>query len=385
MKTDKIIVLGAGLIGKTIATELYSTYDVTCSDINTTALKSFSLAIGIPTTTCDFSNEKLLKKMLQPYNMVISAVPGFIGFNTLKYIIEAGKNVVDISFFPEDPFLLNDLAIKKNVTAVVDCGVAPGMCNIIAGYHHSLMKITKYECMVGGIPRYPVKPFNYKAVFSPSDVIEEYVRPARMVEKGKQITKDALSEIEKITVDEIGELESFNSDGLRTLLKTMSDVHEMKEKTIRYPGHAELMKVFRDAGFFSKKNIVVAGEKVCPLDVTSSLLFPIWKIESADEDITVMRIVIEGKNEKHIYTLTDKFDKKAKTSSMARTTGYTCTAVANLLLNKKYTRKGIIAPEFIGKDEACFKYILNYLSDRNIIYKKKFIKKSTNKKITTYV
>src|SRR5205085_2546835 len=168
---------------------------------------------------------------------------------------------------------------KNNVTAVVDCGVAPGLCNIIAGYHHKRMKVTGYECLVGGLPVKREWPFDYKAVFSPADVIEEYTRPARYIENGNQVVKEALTDIEKIIFDETGELESFNSDGLRSLAHTMPNVPNMKEKTLRYAGHAELMKVFRETGLFSKVPVDIKGTKVTPLELTSSLLFPKWKLK----------------------------------------------------------------------------------------------------------
>ena len=127
-----VIILGAGLIGKTMAIDLAAKYKVTCADIRQESLNDFPPRLKISTTVCDFTHKKKLAGLLQPFDLVILAIPGFMGFDTLKTVIEAGKNVVDISFFPEDPFKLNELAVKKNVAAIVDCGVAPGMCNIIA-------------------------------------------------------------------------------------------------------------------------------------------------------------------------------------------------------------------------------------------------------------
>lgn len=362
----KVIVLGAGLIGKAIAIDLCKQYDVTCADIQLCRLEKLSPRHLINIIPADFKDNKALALLIKPFDLAICAVPGFMGFQTLQTIIEAKKNVVDISFFPENAFLLDELARKNNVTAVVDCGVAPGLCNIIAGYHYKRMKMKGYRCLVGGLPAKLNWPFDYKAVFSPADVIEEYTRPVQFIENGKQVTIEALSGVEKISFQEVGELEAFNTDGLRSLIHTMPDVPNMKEKTLRYPGHAELMKVFRETGLFNKTPIDVNGTKVIPLEVTSKLLFPKWKLQPGEEDFTIMQVTIEGETEKHIYTLFDRYNKETETTSMARTTGYTCTSVANLILNGTFLRKGISPPEYVGEDEKCFNGVINYLKERAV-------------------
>src|SRR6185295_12559121 len=216
------------------------------------------------------------------------------GFQTVKTVIEAGKNMVDISFFAEDSFLLDELAKQKGVTIVIDCGVAPGMANVLLGHHNESMQIELYECLVGGLPVVREWPYEYKAVFSPVDVIEEYVRPARFVQNKMLVTREALSDPELIQFDEIGTLESWNSDGLRTLLKTMPDIPNMIEKTLRYPGCIDYLRVLRETGFFSKEPIVINGTSIRPIDVTAQLLLSKWKLMPGEEEFTVMRIRIEG-------------------------------------------------------------------------------------------
>lgn len=369
----KVIVLGAGLIGKAIAIDLCKEYDVTCADIQLCRLEKLSPRYLINVIPANFKDKKELALLIKPYDLVISAVPGFIGFETLQTIIEAKKNVVDISFSPENAFLLDELAKKNNVIAVVDCGVAPGLCNIIAGYHYKRMKMTGYKCFVGGLPKEHSWPFDYKAVFSPADVIEEYTRTVKFIENGKHITKEALSDIEKIFFDETGELEAFNTDGLRSLIHTMTDVPDMKEKTLRYPGHASLMKIFRETGFFSNTPIEVNKTKIAPLEITSKLLFPKWELKPGEEDFTIMQVIIERENEEYSYTLFDRYNSDTATTSMARTTGYTCTAVANLVLSGEFSRKGISPPEYIGYEEKCYHSVLNYLKERNIEIKHQLV------------
>lgn len=368
----KVIVLGAGLVGKAIAIDLSKNFDVTSVDINQHALSELN-SMGIKTQKADVTNATNISSLIKPFDLVVGSVPGFMGFEMCKNVIEAGKNMVDISFFPEDPFLLDELAKKHNVTLVTDCGVAPGMGNIILGYHNKKMKINSYECLVGGLPLVREWPYEYKAVFSPIDVIEEYTRPARYVQNGGIVTKEALSDVELIQFDEVGTLESWNSDGLRSLIKTMSHIPNMIEKTLRYPGCVEYLRVLRETGFFSYEEMDVKGVKVRPIDLTAKLLFPIWKLKPGEEEFTVMRVRItgteNGQEKKLQYHLLDRTDRKSGTLSMARTTGYTCTAAVNLVLSQKFSRKGISPPEYLGEEEENFNFIIDYLKDRGVIYK----------------
>ena len=215
-----------------------------------------------------------------------------MGYKMMKDVIEAGKNIVDISFYPQDPFGLDKLAKEKDVVAIMDCGVAPGMGNIIFGHHNLNMTITDYECLVGGLPEKREWPYEYQAVFSPIDVIEEYIRPARYVQNFALIVKEALSDTELIEFDEIGTLESWNSDGLRSLIRTMPHVPNMIEKTLRYPGCVEYLRVLRETGLFSHEKIDVNGTMIRPIDMTSKLLFPKWEMKKGDKDFTIMRIII---------------------------------------------------------------------------------------------
>lgn len=368
----KIVVLGAGLVGKAMAIDLSKNFDVTSVDINELALSELS-SLGIKTQKADLSNTTILSALVQPFDLVVGAVPGFMGFESCKTVIGAGKNMVDISFFPEDPFLLDELARKHHVTIVTDCGVAPGMGNIILGYHNQKMKINSYECLVGGLPVVREWPYEYKAVFSPIDVIEEYTRPARYVQNGVMIVREALSDAELVHFDEVGTLESWNSDGLRSLIKTMAHIPHMIEKTLRYPGCVEYLRVLRETGFFSYEEVDVKGVKIRPIDLTAKLLFPKWKLKPGEEEFTVMRIRMSGEENgqqrKIQYDLYDSTEKSSGTLSMARTTGYTCTAAVHLVLDGKYDRKGISPPEYLGEDENNFKFILNYLKDRGVEYR----------------
>ncbi len=371
-----IIVLGAGMVGSTIAIDLTKNHKITLTDFSQEALdKAFKKCDQLNTQLLDVTDKNTLQKTIKSFDLVVCAVPGFLGFETLKSIIEAEMNVIDISFFSENSLELDALAKEKNVTAIVDCGVAPGMDNIILGYENENLKLTDFECLVGGLPKVKKWPFCYKAPFSPIDVIEEYTRPARFVENGEMITRDALTDCEYIDFDKVGTLESFNSDGLRSIIFTMPHIPNMKEKTLRYPGHVEYVKVLKESGFFNSKEIEINGTKISPLDFTSKILFNEWKLGETEEELTAMRVTVKGENKKGkieeiVYNLHDEYCNKTQTSSMARTTGYTAASAANLFLEGLFSEKGVFPPELVGKHEKCFHYIIDYLKDRNIHYTK---------------
>ena len=373
---SNVIVLGAGMVGSSMAIDMATKHAVTLTDLSYDVLENARQKCkGLTTQQLDVNNKTELQDIIKQHDLVINAVPGFLGFETLKNIIEAGMNVIDIAFFPENSLELDALAKEKNVTAIVDCGVAPGMDNVILGYYNEKMKLTDFECLVGGLPKIKKWPFFYKAPFSPIDVIEEYTRPARYVENGKEIVREPLTDCEYVDFDKVGTLEAFNSDGLRSIIYTMPHIPNMKEKTLRYPGHVEYIRVLKESGFFAAEKIEVNGDMISPLDFTSKILFNEWKLGETEEEITVMRVTLKGENadgqiEEVVYNLHDEYSAETKTSSMARTTGYTATAAANLLLDGLFNEKGVFPPELVGKHEACFNYFLTYLEERNIHYVK---------------
>ncbi|HAN19970.1 MAG: saccharopine dehydrogenase [Bacteroidetes bacterium GWC2_33_15] len=368
----KIAVLGAGLVGKAIAIDLAKSFDVTSIDINPSNLEKLQKYPQIKTIIADLSDKEEFQDVVKNVDLIIGSLPGYMGYECVKQAILAGKDIIDISFFRQDPFELDELAKKQNVTAIIDAGVSPGMGNIILGYHNANMKVNSYKCYGGGLPFKREWPYEYKAVFSPIDVLEEYIGYARYILHGELVEREALSEAELKHFEPIGSLEAWNSDGLRTMLKTIK-IPNMIEKTLRYPGTIEYIKVLKETGFFSDKEILVDGYLIRPIDVTAKLLFPVWELKKDEEDFTMMRVIIKGDEKgeeiKYTYDLFDKYDKETDTTSMARTTGYTCTAIANLFAKGMIKQKGICPPEYIGVDEKNFKFILDYLKERGVEYK----------------
>ena len=374
---SNIIVLGAGIVGSAMAIDLSKKHQVTLTDLSQKVLDRVKQKCDeLSFHQLDVTDKVALQNLIKKHDVVVCAVPGFLGFETLRWIIEAEMNVVDISFFSENSLELATLAKEKNVTAIVDCGVAPGMDNIILGRYNELMKLTDFECLVGGLPKVKKWPFCYKAPFSPIDVIEEYTRLARYVENSVEVVKEPLTDCEYVEFDKVGTLESFNSDGLRSLIHTMPHIPNMKEKTLRYPGHVEYVRVLKESGFFGTQKIEVNGNLVSPLDFTSNILFNEWRLGENEEELTVMRITIKGENSKGqleeiIYDLHDEYDEATTTSSMARTTGYTATGAVNLFLEGLFEEKGVFPPELIGEHEVCFGFMLKYLQERGVHYVKR--------------
>jgi len=372
----RIHILGAGMVGSTMALDLAGSHDVSLADRSRDSLETVqNREPSIRIKVLDVIDHAALLRWLEPADLVLCAVPGFLGFETLRTIIEAGKNGVDISFMPGNALELDSFAKAKCVTIVVDSGVAPGMSNLVLGYYNRMLEVQAFRCLVGGLPKNPQPPFNYKAPFSPLDVLEEYTRPARIMVDGVVETRPALSDVEEVHIPPVGELEAFNTDGLRSLLTTMAHIPNMVEKTLRYPGHAALMDMLKSAGFFQREEIrLKTGRSVQPLELTAALLTDAWKLVPGEGEFTVMDIEIHGekkgrKVEIH-YQLFDETDPETGFTSMARTTGFTATAMVNLLLEGGFTKKGVFPPEIVGGQKGCLSYILDYLKKRGVVYQR---------------
>jgi saccharopine dehydrogenase-like NADP-dependent oxidoreductase len=370
---NKIVILGTGMVGRAMAVDLSLKHQVCSTDIDKNALDQLPVNQNIKPCILDVTDSAALASIIKDSDLVISAVPGFLGLKTMIQVINQKKDLVDISFMPEDVLHLDSLAKQNNVKVIMDCGVAPGMPNYIIGYYNERMRINEVLYMVGGLPKVRTFPFEYKAPFSPCDVLEEYSRPARYVENGNMIIRPALSDPELVNFEPVGTLEAFNTDGLRSLIYTMKHIPSMKEKTLRFPGHIQLINALKVSGFLDKEPIAINGTKVTPFDFTSGILFNNWKSGPGDSEFTIMRVKLsgiqDGINKEIIYDLYDESDVRNKLSSMARTTGFTATGTAEMILNKVFNAKGVFPPELVGREPGCFEYILTYLEARNVKYK----------------
>lgn len=370
----KILVLGAGMVGSVIAADLAADRGtkVTVADCSRGALaRARERARGrITCVEADGSDARSVRTLAEKADFVVGALPGRLGFRCLESVIQAGRSGVDISFMPEDFLELAPLARRRGVTVVADCGVAPGMSNMLAAWGAArLTRPSRLLIMVGGLPRERRWPFEYKAPFSPADVIEEYVRPARVVRGGRVVVREALSEPELVAMPGVGTVESFLTDGLRSLAHTLR-IPEMEERTLRYPGHIHLMRVFRELGLFSETPVDVGGVPVVPLHLTSKLLFPRWTYQPDEHDLTVMRVEVEGllrrKPTRLAWDLHDVQDPATGFSSMARTTGFPAAAVLRLVRRRRIRRRGVLAPEHVATEPGVLDAVLRDLAARGV-------------------
>lgn len=367
------IVLGTGRVGAAIAGDLAASgLDVVAVDGSPDALRPLASMSGgaIHTVTADLTDGPILAELLEGHDLAVGAVPGPMGLDTLRHVLQTGLDIVDISFFEEDAYALDELARAAGSVAVVDAGLAPGLSNLILGHWEARLRtVHRFECLVGGIPAEPAPPWEYKAPFSPIDVIAEYTRPARLRRGGETVTLPALSEVETVELPDVGTLEAFNTDGLRTLLRN-SSAPELVEKTLRWPGHAHRIRLLRETGFFSEQSVEVDGTAVRPLDVTARLLERAWRYDPGEPDLTVMRVRVDGEDAegavRHEYRLLDRYDPEIRVSSMARTTGYTATALARFVLSGGRREPGIVAPEVVGATDGVLEHVVAALRDRGV-------------------
>lgn len=370
----KIAVLGTGLVGSLMAKELAADdrFEVTAYDRDERALGALAGRPRLATRRSDLSDPAEVARAAAAADVVVGAVPGSLGHAVLRQALEAGRPVADIAFAPEDPLALDPLAKKAGVPAIVDCGVSPGLSNLAAGRAESLLDETSSILIyVGGLPVPRTRPFEYRIVFSATDVIEEYTRPARIRENGRVVVRPALSEPEEISVAGIGTLEGFNTDGLRTLLTT-SKAPNVREKTLRYPGHAALMRVFRDAGFFSESPVDAGGVRVAPRALSEKLLLDAWRRPEGEEEFTFLRVVCEGKaggrRAMLTYDLLDRTDRATGASSMARTTGFPCVIAAGWLAEGRFAEPGVFPPERLGRRSDLWSAMLAALATRGVSF-----------------
>ena len=354
----RVLVLGAGMVGSVAAADLAATpgFEVTVADAGKESLARALRRSGgrVRTLQADAGSAKKAAALVArtKAEIVLGALPSRFGFDVMRGVIGTGRPYVDISFMPEDFREHDAIARRAGVPAVADCGVAPGMSNLLAGWAaRTLDRCDAIEILVGGLPRERHWPWQYKAPFSHHDVIEEYVRPSRVVEGGKVVVKDALSEPELVTIPGLGTLEAFYTDGLRSLADTLK-VPTMREKTMRWPGHAELMRTLRHLGLFSHEPVQVGDARVRPIDLTAKLLFPHWTYEEGESDVTVMTVrawgMRGGREVRLAWTLHDELDPSTGFPSMSRTTAFPATSVLRLIAAGRIRKPGVHAPEMLA-------------------------------------
>ncbi|MEG0258579.1 MAG: saccharopine dehydrogenase C-terminal domain-containing protein [Lysinibacillus sp.] len=357
----KVVVLGAGLMGKEVARDLVKSQNVEkvfLADVAVTEAQKFvdtldgtKIEVVELHAECDESLEAIIAKG----DVVVNAL--FYSFNerVAKAAIAAGVHAVDlgghIGGITESILELKDEAHAKGVTIIPDLGVAPGMVNVLTGYGASkLDEVESIKLFVGGIPTEPKPPLHYTRVFSLEGVFDHYTEPSKVISKGKLDEVPSLSGIEPIYFDDFGVLEAFyTSGGISTLYKTFPDVKTLEYKTIRYKGHAEKFKLLADLGFLDSKNVVeVDGAEVNVRKVVREALMK--KLELGTKpDAVLLRVIVAGEKAQqqitYEYEMVVRKDMTVNETAMARATANTISVVAQMIGNGLIQERGVFAPE----------------------------------------
>jgi saccharopine dehydrogenase-like NADP-dependent oxidoreductase len=265
---------------------------------------------------------------------------------------------------------LDKAARNAGVTLITDCGVAPGLSNLLVGYGASkLEKVEEAKIMVGGIPEHRVPPLDYTVTWSTDGLIDEYIRDVSIVKGGNVVQVPALSGLENIEFPGVGTLEAFYTDGLRTLVNSFPDITNLSEKTLRYPGHVEKLILLKELGFFSEDPITIQGIEILP-KFFSARVFEKSLTMPEVGDLLAMMVEVsgekDGKRKRYRYTVLEYIDHDTGVSAMARTTAYTASIVAKILLEGRIQKKGVVPLEKFGSDHRFVKTVFEELGKRNV-------------------
>lgn len=377
------VVLGAGMVGSVIAQDLArdDEFSVHLLDANERALaQARDRTPALRTSRIDVADRAALERAIRDADVVVGALSSNVGYEALATLVDLGAPVVDISFFSQNALMLGDRAKATGARVVFDMGVAPGMSNMLAVHAaNSLDVCERVDVIVGGVPQHPMPPYFYKAAFSPRDVLEEYTRPARVVEDGAIVEKQPMSEEEPIEFAGVGSFVAFLTDGLRSLaLNPIAPT--MREMTLRHAQHTPMMRFLRDAGFFSQTPVelpAAEGVGALPIDMTAAIMLPAWQYDPGEADLTLMRISAAGtragKRLRIEWELIDEYDAAADTSSMARTTAFPAAIVARMLAAGEIDASGVHAPEALVAHEGAVDQLLDAMADRGVRYTHKEI------------
>jgi lysine 6-dehydrogenase len=372
----KALIVGCGNIGSVAAEDLANSMqpsiDLVVADKDEKRAEIVARRIGkkgISSTSLDVNKHDELIRSLREFDVIMGFLPGVLGYRLMQACIEAKKDLVDVSYMAENALILNEKAVKAGVTIITDCGLAPGISNLLVGHAvTNLDKVNLVGMMVGGLPERPIPPLEYMITWSPESLIDEYTRKARIIRQGKLTEVEALTGVEILDFPKVGKLEAFFTDGLRTLLYTV-DAEEMWEKTLRYVGHSNKIKLVQSLGFFDEEQVDINGIAISPRRVTAKLLGRILSKPDL-HDFVAMKVEVAGiKNnakEHYSFSMLDQYDEDRHVTSMARTTAYPASIAARLLLKGEISEEGVVPPEKLGMNKDILRIFLEELGNHGI-------------------
>ena len=364
----RMLVLGAGLQGSACAYDLLQNPEVTqvrLADLRFDHLPSFLAPLSGPRlipTPLDVRDREAVLAVMRECDAVMSAIPYYFNLSLAECAVEAGVHFCDLGGNTEIVFQQKQLAEKaaaKKITVIPDCGVAPGMVNILA--EHGIRQLDAVESVriyVGGLPQQPEPPLNYQIVYSLEGVLDYYTTLSWVVRNGKREQVKALSERETVSFGSgVGDLEAFHTaGGLSSMAwRYEGKIPTMEYKTLRYPGHAEKMEMIRELGLLDLEPVDVKGAKVVPRDVFVSVVGPrLTKLNG--KDLLALRVTVTGtkagKPASRQFDLVDRYDEAHGISAMMRTTGYSLSITGQMQVRGQVTPPGVWTPDECMPAEA---------------------------------
>jgi len=376
----KMLVLGAGLQGCATAFDLLqnpAVTQVTIADLHPELLAPFldpyKGSERLKAVKLDVKDLPAVTALMRGHVSVMSALPYYFNTPMATCAVEAGCHFSDLGGNTEIVFeqkKLHAAAVAKGLSIIPDCGLAPGMVNILAAEGiRRLDKAEKVKIFVGGLPRNPEPPLNYQIVYSLEGALDYYTTTSWILRGGKRTPVEALSELEPVVFPEpVGTLEAFHTaGGVSTMpFSYEGKVDVLEYKTLRYPGHVAIMKPIRALGLLGNDPIDVKGVQVRPRDVFIAAATPVL-LKPKAEDLVALRVeasgIKGGKPASVVWQLVDHKDTARNISAMMRTTGYSLAITGLMQADGRVTQKGVLTP-----DEAMpFQSYVDELAKRGVM------------------
>lgn len=355
----RYLVLGAGMMGRAASYDLAQfdpSASVTVADVNGEAAAQASRTAGpnVRALTLDVGDDTALAATLAGMDVVISAVSYAVNERLTSAAIDAGVHMCDMggnNDVVDRQLAMDERAKTAGVTIVPNCGLAPGLINILGMEGvRSFDSVESVRLRVGGLPLHPRQPLNYQIVFSVEGLINEYIEPAEVIRGGRRVTVPSMADLESLSFpDPFAALEAFNTSGGLSILPRLLEgkVVELDYKTIRYPGHCEKMRTLLDLGFASHEPIMVGNSVRTSRELFTELLRR--KLDTGGPDVVLARSTVTGtkagRRARLVSDFVDRYDEATGMSAMMRTTAYPTSIIAQQLAHGAITRRGVLTPE----------------------------------------
>ena len=354
----RMLVLGAGLQGSACAYDLLqqsAVQRVTLADLKPGRLPAFlknKRDKRLVTARLDAKQSVRLRKLMRGHDAVLNALPYYFNYSVARNAIAAGLHCADLGGNTEivhKQKTLHAAARKKRVSIIPDCGLAPGMVNIIAA--EGIRRVGDAESVkifVGGLPQKPEPPLNYQIVYSLEGALDYYTTPSWILREGRPERVDALSELEHVEFPSpVGTLEAFHTGGGISTMPWAyrGKMRTMEYKTLRYPGHVAIMRPIREMGLLSLEPVKMKGTEIVPRDAFIAAVSP-QLTKPSSKDLVALRVEVQGKNGNRVaWQLLDYFDEATGISAMMRTTGYSLAITGVMQVDGRITAAGVHTPD----------------------------------------